>query len=113
MYCHISCETEEALALFPGPRTDVMGISKVGDSFVIEDSSGARVAKQQPGRPSYPWEGFHHEVTRLLLTESLPRKKEAGIQLMQDWFSDKLTIRPSRASIGEKLKPYYDRFLRH
>jgi hypothetical protein len=113
MYCHISCPTEDMLALFPGPRTEVMGISRVGDSFVIEESSAVRLAKrEQSGRPSYPWEGFHHEVTRLLLAESLPRKKEAGIQLMQDWFSQHLMIRPGRATIGEKLKPYYDRFLR-
>ena len=112
-YCHISCETEAVLRIFPGHRQETSGISKVGDSFVLDESSPLGVAKRnQPGRPSYRWEGFHHEVTCLLLAGRLPKKKEAGIQLMQDWFSDNLKIRPSRASIGEKLKPYYDRFLR-
>ena len=62
------------------------------------------------GRPAYPWEPFHLEVAALLQQGELPSKKEAAIQYFQTWFHTTLGVQPSRAAIGERLKPYYDKF---
>ena len=52
------------------------------------------------------------EVTDLLLRGAMPAKKESAIQHFQDWFEQTLSVRPGRTSIGERLKPYYDRFVK-
>jgi hypothetical protein len=110
-YCHIMVQTNELVSLFPGEREEVVGVERVGDNFVIND----RVRKLPPsprrrGRPAYPWEPFHLEVAGLLQGGELPSKKEAAIKHFQTWFRSHLGIEPSRAAIGEKLKPYYDKF---
>ena len=47
----------------------------------------------------------------MILRGDLPPKKEAAILHFQDWFQKVIKQRPSRATIGEKLKPYYERFI--
>jgi hypothetical protein len=42
----------------------------------------------------------------------LPDKKEAAIEHFRDWFRREHGIPASRSVVGEKLKPYYDRFLK-
>lgn len=54
---------------------------------------------------------FHLEVTDLLMRGELPAKKESAIQHFQDWFKQVLKQHPKRTAIGDKLKPYYDRFI--
>jgi hypothetical protein len=39
-------------------------------------------------------------------------KKEAAIEHFRSWFEREFGIKASRSVIGEKLKPYYDKFLR-
>jgi hypothetical protein len=111
-YCHVGLRTEDLLTVFPGDRRPI-GAEHIGDTIVLSqtahDTSPPRTSR---GRPSYPWESFHLEVTSLLQKNELPAKKEAAIQHFQSWFERQLGIRPSRAAIGEKLTPYYDRFLR-
>jgi hypothetical protein len=85
----------------------------MGDTFVVNDNvRQTNPPKVLRGRPSYPWERFHLEVSALLQRNELPAKKEAAIHYFQTWFDRELSIRPSRAAIGEKLTPYYDRFIR-
>ena len=43
--------------------------------------------------------------------KALPQKKEAAIQHFENWFRKKLGVDVSRSSIGQKLTPYYDRFI--
>jgi hypothetical protein len=116
-YCWIRCRTEQVLTVFPiEDRRPVEGIEQVGSFYILDDAvavESQRVTKAKArGRPPYPWEGFHLEVADLLSRGELPEKKEAAIQHFQDWFERRLGQRPSRAAIGEKLKPYYDRFMR-
>jgi hypothetical protein len=85
-------------------------VEKIGGSFVITDAA-AQVYRKR-GRPPYHWEAFHLELAELIRRGDLPAKKEAAIQYFQDWLPRTLGIKPSRAAIGEKLKPYYDRFVR-
>lgn len=111
-YCHVVLGTDDLLRAFPGDRKSV-GVEQVGDTIVLNETAHSPSQPRTPrGRPSYPWERFHLEVSALLQSNSLPAKKEAAIQHLQSWFERELGIRPSRAAISEKLTPYYDRFLR-
>ena len=52
------------------------------------------------------------EVADLLHRNSMPDKKEAAIEYFQSWFEREHGIRPSRAAVGEKLKLYFDKFIK-
>jgi hypothetical protein len=109
-YCHIMLRTNEVISVFPGEREEVAGVERVGDSFVLSDGVRKPPSLNKRGRPSYPWEPFHVEVAALVQRGELPSKKEAAIQHFQSWFEAQLNVQPSRAAIGERLKPYYDKF---
>jgi hypothetical protein len=109
-YCHVACKTAEMFALFPGERVPITGVERVGDSFLLSEANRNRSIQSGRGRPAYPWEPFHLEVAALLQGGELPSKKEAAIQHFQTWFEGNFGIEPSRAAIGERLKPYYDKF---
>ena len=109
-YCHVSCKTADMFSIFPGEREHVIGIERVGDSFVLNEVSRKSPSQSKRGRPAYPWEPFHVEVAAMVQRGELPSKKEAAIQHFQTWFETQLGVKPSRAAIGEKLKPYYDKF---
>jgi hypothetical protein len=111
-YFHITVKTEEMLSQFPGERAPVSGVERVGDSFTLIESTAAISSTSSRGRPSFPWDQFNLEVMELVRTNMLPQKKEAAIQHFQEWFKRKYNIQPSRAVIGEKLKPVYDRFMK-
>jgi hypothetical protein len=113
-YCWIRCLTEDVLKVFPGEdRVPASGVERIGASFVMNEASESQPVSARPrGRPAFTWDPFHLEVANLLLQGELPAKKEAAIQHFQDWFERTLNQRPSRASIGQKLKLYYDRFVR-
>ena len=104
-----------AQRMFPGDKREpVHGVERIGTSFLLDETAEKiPLRKARRGRPpTYPWDAFHREVTSLVKEDKLPRKKEACIQDFQDWFRDKFGVRPSRAAVGEKLKPYYDRFVK-
>jgi hypothetical protein len=111
-YCHISCRTDDMISLFPGEREEATGVMRVGDSFVLSERPGVSRSSLRRGRPSYPWDAFHLEVAELLRRDELPEKKEATIAYFQSWFDREHGVKASRSVVGEKLKPYYDRFLR-
>ena len=111
-YCHISFSTEEVLSVFPGEREEVAGVERIGDSFVLSDRRRSAPQSLRRGRPPYPWDAFHIEVTGLLQRNELPEKKEAAIEHFQSWFQREHGIPASRSVIGDKLKPYYDKFVR-
>ena len=111
-YCHVVLRTDQLLEAFPGHRRPISA-EKIGDTIVLNETApSTSQPRTSRGRPSYPWERFHLEVSALLQRNELPAKKEAAIQHFQSWFERELSIRPSRAAIGKKLTPYYDRFVR-
>jgi hypothetical protein len=110
-YCYIDLSTSDLFAVFPGERTEVVGIERVGDSFILNDGVPKPRMASRRGRPPYPWEAFHLEVASLVSRGELPSKKEAAIQQFQTWFQRELGLQPSRSAIGEKLTPYYKKFV--
>jgi hypothetical protein len=114
-YCYISFGTDDVFSAFPGEREAVKGIDRIGDSYVIREGKKPSVGRSSlppRGRPPYPWDAFHLEVAALLLRNELPEKKEAAILHFQQWFLREHRIEASRSAVGEKLKPYYDRFMK-
>jgi hypothetical protein len=113
-YCWIRCLTEEVLKTFPGEgRVLASGVEGIGANFVFDEASEKPLLSMRlRGRPAFHWDAFHLEVADFVKRGELPAKKEAAIQHFQDWFERTLNQRPSRSSIGEKLKPYYDRFMK-
>jgi hypothetical protein len=111
-FVQIHCDTNEMLAAFPCEEEgeEVHGIVRIGGNFVLNENKKSFIPKIR-GRPAYPWERFHVELASLVQRNELPQKKEAAIAHFQSWFQSKLGIRPSRAAIGDKLKPYYDRLM--
>jgi len=110
-YCHITLMTEELLSIFPGERTTT-SVEQVGDTFVLSEAGKPAISEKRRGRPAYPWEPFYVELAAQVQEGRLPAKKEAAIHYFQAWFAKELGVRPSRAAIGEKLTPYYERFIR-
>jgi hypothetical protein len=113
-YCHISFLTEDVLRVFPGEREEVFGVHRLGDAFIIGDQTPSvrPSVHRGRGRPPYPWDRLHLEIAELIQRNELPVKKEAAIEYFQSWFARELGTRPSRSAIGEKLTPYYERFVR-
>ena len=55
-------------------------MEQIGDTLVVNDNARqASRPKLLRGRPSYPWERFHVEVSALVQRNELPAKKEAAI----------------------------------
>jgi hypothetical protein len=111
-YCHISCLTDDVLRAFPGSREEIVGVERIGDTLILSEKPRLVRPAIKRGRPSYPWDGFHLEVANLLRRNEMPDKKEAAIEYFQSWFEREHGIRPSRAAVGEKLKPYFDKFIK-
>ena len=90
------------------------GVEKIGDTFILRETPQPRMrhADLRRGRPPYPWDAFHIEVAELLQRNEMPGKKEAAIEHFQSWFRREHGVQASRSAVGQKLKPYYDRFLR-
>ena len=112
-YYDVSCPTHEMLSIFKVDETEVRGVYRMGDFLMWAPDDSVEInPRPTRGRPSFNWEQFHVEVAAMVESGELPAKKEAAIAHFQSWFDAKMGFRPSRAAIGEKLKPYYDRFLR-
>jgi hypothetical protein len=112
-YCHVSLRTEDVLSVFPGERQEVVGVERIGSTLVLSEKPPVARSRSRRGRPPYPWDAFHLEMADLLARGELPKKKEATIEHFQVWFLREHGVTASRSVIGEKLKPYYDRFIRN
>jgi hypothetical protein len=114
VFCWIHFSTEAMIAAYPIPSSTAIGkVIPVGDFYVLDALDHAELTTpSRRGRPPLPWDRFHLEVAALAKADALPRKKEAAIHQFAEWFRNELGISVSRSSIGQKLAPYYDRFVR-
>jgi hypothetical protein len=100
------------LSVYPIPDLPEVGsVKKLCDTYILDRQNLEDAPVQaRRGRPPFPWEEFHVEVAALIQKNALPEKKEAAIAHFERWFRAKLGISVSRTAIGQKLKPYYQRF---
>jgi hypothetical protein len=122
-YCHISCQTEEVLSVFPlhmvtmGEPVD--GLMRHGSFFVLSPNSRgpaapvrrSQVRSRSMGRPQkYQWADLHVEMAALI-RNGLPTKKDAAIEQLRELYRKKHGDPvPSVRSLHDWLKPYYERY---
>jgi hypothetical protein len=113
-YCHVRCQSTEVFSVFPGDYEPVLEVGQLGANFHINPAPATRRIENISGRgrPPYPWDAFHLEIADLIHKGQLPEKKEACIQHLRDWSLRTLGLNVSRAAVGQKLTPYYARFVR-
>ena len=114
VFHRVHFSTEAMIAAYPIPSSTVIGkVVPVGDLYVLDALDHVELTMpSRRGRPPLPWDRFHLKVAALVKADALPRKKEAAIHQFAEWFRNEFGISVSRSSIGQKLAPYYDRFVR-
>lgn len=112
-YAMIIVDVDQLLAKFPPAlEPSRSAVVKIGDTLVLtQDEEGAKTRSRR-GRPAYLWDEFFLEVTKRLQAGSLPAKQEAFIVEMQEWCSTAWGREVARSTVLQKLKPYYDNFVR-
>jgi hypothetical protein len=109
----IQVDTKQLMDVFPPMTlTPVSGVVRVGDSLIMSDVHPEIVKESRGGRPAHDWEQFFVEVARRLKAGQLPKKQESGIAEMQDWCLRNWKCRVARSTVLQKVKPYYDAFMR-
>lgn len=112
-YCLILVEFEQLFEQFSPPIQPANGLVKIGNNFAQDSSKTQTSSKTQSrGRPRLDWDAFYLEVARLLHQGALPDKQEAFIAEMQDWCRANWHRDVGRSTLSQKLKPYYDEFIR-
>jgi hypothetical protein len=114
VYCWVHFSTEAMISSYPIPSPLITDkVNSVGDLYVLDGAGrGESMLPSRRGRPPLPWDQFHLEVAALTAAGALPRKKEAAIHHFVEWFREEFGVSASRSSIGQKLTPYYERFMR-
>jgi hypothetical protein len=113
-YGLIIVETESLLNCFPPPPAERFGgvVKVANDLVLVPDGEPQRKTHQTRGRPSFDWDAFHVEVARRIKDGSLPQKQEAFILELQLWCKGNWNRDVGRSTILQKLRPYYDVFVR-
>jgi len=110
-YESIAVDTIDLFREFPLPAPqDVVGVGKIGDNFVLSDDVAGPSRKLC--RPSFPWQDFHLEMAKHAVNGTLDKKQEAFIEAMATWCENHWGRRVARSTLLEKIKPYYDEFVR-
>ena len=105
----LSLSTRELLSFHPPVKDRQISVWTSGENiFSDEESPDSKVTKSR-GRPSFDWADFHVEVATLIAASKMPQKKEAAIQYFMEWFKREKGFSPQRSTLGEKLKPYFDK----
>lgn len=96
------------------PTAEVVeGLVKYGDAYVLlSDNENSTPRKTARGRPPMSWDSFHVEVARRFRGGDIPTKQEAFIAAMQEWCKTNWKKDVARSTLLQKLKPYYDAFVR-
>jgi hypothetical protein len=113
-WCLILVETEVLLKCFPPPAAEQPGnVVKLANDLVLmgDDAVDAKSSTRR-GRPAFDWDAFHLEITRRLHANGLPKKQEALVAEMQAWCGKAWRRDVGRSTILQKVKPYYDAFVR-
>jgi hypothetical protein len=96
----------------PTPLPAPSEVVQVGGNFVWTGSLTTEVPKRFLGRPPFKWDEFHLEVAKRVKEDRLPSKQEAFIIDMESWCRDRWGQEVGRSTLLQKIKPYYDTFVR-
>jgi hypothetical protein len=111
-YGLILIEVAQLLKEFPLPNGEPYGgVSKAGGYLVLKSADEIRGGAKL-GRPSYNWDDFHLEMAKRVIKASLPNKMDACVADLQIWCEGKWNRPVGRSTLKQKIKPYYDEFMR-
>jgi hypothetical protein len=65
------------------------------------------------GHPSLlAWDRFHLEIAKRLMAGKIPEKQDAFVAEMHEWCRTTLGVKPGESTLKQRIKPYYDTFVR-
>jgi hypothetical protein len=111
----ILLDTAALFKEFPIPeKRHARQVSQIGDFYVLLDDEGqpTTAAESRAGRKPFPWDEFHVEMAKRILEGQLAPKQESMINAMQKWCKETWGREPARSTMTQKLKLYYDKFVR-
>jgi hypothetical protein len=113
-YGFILVDTNELINVFPPPPLpEGSNIAKIGGQWVLPKGvSEISASGRTPGRPPLKWDEFHLEVAKYVQQGTLPEKQDAFIFTMEQWCKTHWGREVGRSTILQKVKPYYDTFVR-
>ncbi len=114
-YALILIETVKLFEVFPVPKSEIVRqVSQVGNGYVILDGGDQAINPRSSlrGRPSFDWKDFDIEMAKRVRDRTLPPKQEALILEMQAWCQAHWGRDVGRSTLLQKIKPYYDAFVR-
>ena len=112
-YSFIMTPTADLMRVFPLPEGQVADdVIRIGNNLVIKSVAGTAVEVQRKGRPAQNWDEFHLEMAKRVERGALPQKQDSFIAEMQAWCEGRWGRRMGRSTLLEKIKPYYDTFVR-
>jgi hypothetical protein len=112
-YSFIMTPTADLMREFPLPQGQaVSGVVRIGNDLVMNSGAGTVVEMQRKGRPAQNWDEFHLEVAKWVARGELPDKQDSFIEEMRAWCKTHWGRHMGRSTLLEKIKPYYDTFVR-
>lgn len=117
LYCCVAIYRDELLSHFPPKLINSPNGGFCDDLFIVSEDKVFEFVEDdakntKPGRPTKNWDAFYLELTDRLMNGRLPKKQSAAAYEMRMWFKDELGEKVGLSTISEKLKPFYDRFMR-
>jgi hypothetical protein len=112
-YSFIMTPTADLVREFPLPQGQaVSDVVRIGNDLVMNSDTGVVEIQRKGGRPAQSWDEFHLEVAKWVATGALPDKQDSFIEEMQAWCKKQWGRPMGRSTLLEKIKPYYDAFVR-
>ncbi len=112
-YSFIMTPTADLMREFPLPQGQaVSDVVRIGNDLVMNSGTGTVVEMQRKGRPAQNWDEFHLEFAKRVARGALPDKQDSFIEEMQAWCKKHWGRPMGRNTLLEKIKPYYDAFVR-
>jgi hypothetical protein len=113
-YALIQVTTEALFDCFPPPPPEGSNAVRVGHNWMLPLAErDENLVRKSRGRPPLHWDSFHVEVAARIQAGTLPEKQEAFIAEMQQWCLKEWHHEVARTTLLQKIKPYYDRFVRN
>lgn len=104
--------TEQLITAFPPMAERAGDVVRVGDGYQFLGTTAISRSSSRRGRPPYDWDAFHLEMAKRCKNGDLPTKQEALIAEMQAWCLAAWGSSVGRSTLLEKIRPYYNAFVR-
>jgi hypothetical protein len=109
-YDSIVLKTDDLFCEFPLPTPeDASDVRWIGRYLAASEEYAGPSPR---GRPPFPWDDFHLEVARRLVSGELPNKQYLFEDEMREWCQSHWERKVGESTLRQKISPYYDEFVR-